>query len=325
LNLKTGKLQPHCRGDLITRLIPIDYDEHATCPLWMSFLERVTGSDVELMGFLQKAIGYSLTGSTREQCLFILYGLGANGKTTFLNILLSLLADYGKQTRTETLLVKRGDQIPNDVARLAGARFVSAVETESGRRLAEGLVKQMTGGDRMTARFLHHEFFEFQPTFKLWLAVNHKPRITGSDHAIWRRIRLIPFTVTIPGAERDPDLTEKLKEALPGVLAWAVAGCLAWQAEGLKAPEAITAATKEYRDESDVIENFIHERCKTGPDCEVSKAGLYEAYAEWCQKSGERPVSKKELGTRLTEKGVSDDRNRKSRFWREIELENDAV
>jgi putative DNA primase/helicase len=247
--------------------------------------------------------------------------LGANGKSTLLKILLSLLADYGKQTGTETLLVKRGDQISNDVARLAGARLVSAVETESGRRLAEGLVKQLTGGDRMTARFLHREFFEFDPTFKLWLAVNHKPRITGSDHAIWRRIRLVPFTVTIPENERDPDLTEKLKAELPGVLAWAVAGCLAWQAEGLRAPEAITAATKEYRDESDVIATFISERCKAGPDCEVSKAGLYEAYAEWCEKSGERPLSKKELGARLMEKGFLDDRTKKSRFWRGIDLD----
>jgi len=321
LNLKTGELQPHNRNDLISRLISIDYSEVAACPRWLSFLERVTLGDDELINFLQKVVGYSLTGLTGEQVLLILYGLGANGKSTFLNVLLSLFADYGRQTGTETLLVKRGDQIPNDVARLAGSRFVSAVETESGRRLAEGLVKQMTGGDRMTARFLHHEFFEFQPTFKLWLAVNHKPRIVGTDHAIWRRIRLIPFTVTIPERERDPDLTEKLKEDLPGVLSWAVAGCLEWQAEGLKAPQAITAATDEYRDESDVIAAFISERCKVGPDCEVSKAGLYEAYAEWCQKSGERPLSKKELGARLMEKGFSDERNRKGRFWRGIELE----
>ncbi len=324
LNLKTGELQPHSRGDLITRLISIDYGFEAACPLWLSFLRRVIGSDYALMRFLQKAAGYSLTGSTREQCLFILYGTGANGKTTFLNILSSLLADYGRQTRTETLLVKRGDQIPNDVARLAGARFVSAVEAESGRRLAEGLVKQMTGGDRMTARFLHREFFEFDPTFKLWLAVNHKPRISGTDHAIWRRIRLVPFNVTIPEKERDPDLTEKLKEELPGVLAWVAAGCRAWQAEGLRAPKSIMAATKEYRDESDVIASFIDERCKVGPDCEVSKAGLYEAYAEWCEKSGERPLTKRELGGRIIEKGFSDERDMKGRFWRGIALENDA-
>jgi putative DNA primase/helicase len=178
----------------------------------------------------------------------------------------------------------------------------------------------MTGGDRITARFLHHEFFEFEPTFKLWLAVNHKPRITGSDYAIWRRIRLIPFTVTIPEKERDPDLTEKLKEELPGILAWVAAGCRAWQAEGLRAPNAIMAATKEYRDESDMIASFIDERCKVGPDCEVSKARLYEAYAEWCEKSGERPLTKRELGGRFLEKGFSDARDMKGRFWRGIDV-----
>ena len=160
------------------------------------------------------------------------------------------------------------------MARLAGARFVSAVETESGRRLAEGLVKQMTGGYWMTARFLHREFFEFDLTFKLWLAVNHKPRITGTDHAIWRSIRLVPFTVTIPESQRDPDLCEKLKKELPGVLAWAVEGCALWRQNGLTPPGAITTATKEYRQESDVIASFIGERCKVGPDCEVSKAEL---------------------------------------------------
>ena len=161
LNLKTGKLQPHCRGDLITRLIPIDYDEHATCPLWMSFLERVTGAKPDLMSFLQKAVGYSLTGHARAVSFHPVWAWGEREKHVSKYRLVTL-GGLRTATRTETLLVKRGDQIPNDVARLAGARFVSAVETESGRRLAEALVKQMTGGDRMTARFLHHEYFEFE-------------------------------------------------------------------------------------------------------------------------------------------------------------------
>jgi len=233
------------------------------------------------------------------------------------------LADYAMPTRTETLLVKRGDQIPNDIARLAGARFVSAVETESGRRLAEGLVKQMTGGDRMTARFLHHEYFDFEPTFKVWLAVNHKPRVVGTDHAIWRRIKLIPFTVTIPESEQDPDLREKLKKELSGILAWAVAGCQLWQDHGLKAPEPIKAATEEYREESDVTAAFINERCNQGPDFKVTKAELYAAYSEWCKNSGEYAVSKKELGLRLIEKGFSESRTGKSRFWLGIGLDND--
>ena len=320
LNLKTGELQPHKREDLITRLVPAVYDPDAQCPTWLKFLDRITGGNPDLISFLQRAVGYCLTGSTREQCFFVLYGTGANGKSTFLIAVLWLLADYAMQTRTETLLVKRGDQIPNDIARLAGARFVSAVETESGRTLAEGLVKQMTGGDRMTARFLHHEYFDFEPTFKLWLAVNHKPRVVGTDHAIWRRIRLIPFTVTIPESEQDPDLREKLKRELPGILAWAVTGCQLWQDHGLKAPDIIKAATQEYQKDSDVIASFIEECCNTRPDNKVGKAELYSAYTEWCKKSGEYAASKKEFGMRLIEKNFSDGRTDKGRFWTGIEI-----
>ena len=261
LDLSTGELKPHSRKNLITKLIPIDYYPDAVCPTWLGFLERITDGNTELIRFLQKAIGYSLTAITREQCFFILYGNGANGKSTFLNMLSALLGDYGRQTRTETLLVKRGDQIPNDIARLAGSRFVCAVETENGRRLAEGLIKQMTGCDRMTARFLHREFFEFEPTFKLWLAVNHKPKVRGSDHAVWRRIRLIPFTVTIPEAERDSDLSAKLRVELPGILAWSVKGCELWQSNGLKPPKTVAAATEDYRKEADVIAAFLDEAC----------------------------------------------------------------
>jgi putative DNA primase/helicase len=321
-NLKTGELQPHSRADLITRLIPIDYDGGTACPLWLRFLDRVTGSDGELMRFLQKAVGYSLTGSTREQCLLILYGNGANGKSTFLNIVLALLADYGKQTGTETLLVKRGDQIPNDVARLAGARFVSAVETESGRRLAEGLVKQLTGGDRMTARFLHHEFFEFDPTFKLWLAVNHKPRIVGTDHAIWRRIRLIPFNVTIPDAERDPDLADKLKTELPGILVWAVQGCQMWQDNGLKPPAAVTKTTAAYREENDPLAEFLDDRCAVEPGAEVGKSELYKAFKGWVEAAGEREISQRDFNQRVAERGFNERRNMKTRFWAGLKLAN---
>jgi putative DNA primase/helicase len=320
LNLKTMELWPHGREDFITKLIDVDYFRDALCPVWEAFVARITGEKDELRRFVQKAVGYSLTASTREQCLFILFGLGANGKTTFITVISSLLADYAKQTRTETLLVKHGDQIPNDVARLAGARFVCAIETESGKRLAESLVKQMTGGDKMAARFLHHEYFEFQPTFKLWLAVNHKPRIRGTDHAIWRRIRILPFDVTIPPDEQDPDLIEKLRGELPGILRWATEGCQLWQDHGLKAPEAVTSATEQYREESDNILTFIDECCERDPDAEVTKGTLYEAYNEWARKSGEYPVTKRDFGGRLLEKGFSEHRIKKGRFWKGIKL-----
>lgn len=320
LNLKTGELLPHRREDLLTKKIPIEFDPAATCPRWLCFLERVTAGNQDLIRFIQKAIGYSLSGSTREQVFFILHGTGANGKSTYIIVVSSLLGDYALQTRTETLMAKRGDAIPNDVARLAGARFVSAIETESRRRLAESLVKQMTGGDRMTARFLHHEFFEFDPSFKLWLAVNHRPRIVGTDHAIWRRIRLIPFDVTIPETERDPDLADKLKAELPGILAWAVEGCALWQREGLKAPEAVTAATAAYREDSDALAAFLDERCTAEADAEVGKADLYKSFKEWAEQTGERELSQREFNNRIAERGFDDGRNRKSRFWKGLKL-----
>lgn len=318
LNLQTGELRQHSRADLITNLIDIEYQPGISCPTWDAFLSRVTDSNSELLSYIQRAVGYSLTGSTREQCLFILYGPGWNGKSTFITSVQSICGDYAKTTRADTLLVKRGDLIPNDIARLAGARFVAASETESGRRLAEGLVKQLTGGDTISARFLHREWFEFLPHFKLWLSTNHKPRIRGTDNAIWRRIQLIPFTVTIPEDKRDKDLTIKLRAELPGILCWAVRGCESWQDIGLKPPDPVNKAVRDYRQESDSIATFIDEVCSL--QGEASKTALYEAYAEWAKKSGEFAVSKREFGTRLLEKGFKDRRNDSGRFWTGIAL-----
>ena len=282
----------------------------------MKFLDRVFAGRADLTRFLRKAIGYCLTGLTSEQCAFLLYGLGANGKSTLLKILSHILGEYWRQMRTETLMLRRGsDAIPNDIAALFGARLATAVETENGRRLAESVIKQMTGGDTMTARFLHREFFDFDPQFKIWLACNHKPRISGTDLAIWRRIRLIPFTVTIPEDERDLDLLNKLRAELPGILAWAVAGCQLWQEHGLNPPEEVVTATNEYREESDSIAQFIEESCVVGAEETVSKNGLYEAYQKWAEQSGERPLTKKGLGSKLLEKGFKEDRTEKSRFW----------
>ena len=295
IDRRIGELRPHARGDLITKIVPIEFDPSAECPEWLKFLDRIFASRADLIRFLRKAIGYCLTGLTTEQCAFLLYGLGANGKSTLLKILSHILGEYWRQMRTETLMLKHGaDAIPNDIAALFGARLATAVETENGRRLAESVIKQMTGDDTMTARFLHREFFDFEPQFKIWLACNHKPRITGTDYAIWRRIRLIPFTVTIPEDERDPDLLNKLRGELPGILAWAVAGCELWQTHALKPPAEVAAATNVYREESDSIAQFIEECCNLGdPEQTVSKNGLYEAYQMWAEQSGEHPLTKK--------------------------------
>jgi putative DNA primase/helicase len=272
------------------------------------------------MWFLQRAVGYSLTADIREQCFFLLYGAGSNGKSTFIKTISALFADYARTTPVETLLVRHGNNIPNDVARLKGARFVSAVETEGGKRLAESLVKQLTGGDKVAARFLHREFFEFEPTFKLWLAVNHKPKIRGTDHAIWRRIRLIPFTVTIPDSEQDKDLPEKLREELPGILRWAVEGCLWWQRDGLGTPEVVKAATAGYQTEMDVVGNFLAECTESENGATVTTKELYDSYMRWCEQAGEKPITKRDLGTHLSERGFESARNWQGRFWQGLSL-----
>ncbi|MFC1839808.1 phage/plasmid primase, P4 family [Thermodesulfobacteriota bacterium] len=303
INLNSGELIPHQRRHLISKLSPVNYDSEAEYPLWDAFLSRIMESHEELILFLQRAIGYSLTGDTSEQCLFIFYGSGANGKSTFLQAVSAMMGDYATQTPTETLLVKQKGAIPNDVARLKGARLVTASEAEADQRLAESLIKQMTGGDKVSARFLRQEWFDFEPTHKIFLATNHKPIIQGTDSAIWRRIRLVPFEVTIPEKERDKKLLEKLKQELPGILAWAVKGCLEWQRRGLGEPNEVKTATQNYREEMDVLAPFLSDRCKEDPTAKITTKDLYDAYLAWCEENGEKPMAKRTMGTKLTEKG----------------------
>lgn len=304
LDLRTAELRPHRREDLVTKLAPVQYDRDANYATWWEFLQRITGGSLELMDFLKKAVGYALTGSTREQCIFFLYGLGANGKSTFLEVLQTLLGDYAKRAAMETFLAKKFQQIPNDLANMRGARLVTGVEAEAGRRLAESLIKELSGGDVISARFLFSEFFEFKPEFKIFLATNHKPIIPGTDHAIWRRIRLIPFTVQIPEPEQDKDLPKKLKEELPGILNWAIEGCLDWQDEGLTPPQAVQEATQGYREEMDVLGEFIAARCIVAPGASALSSELYKVYTAWAEENGEkRPLSQTAFGTTLTERG----------------------
>ena len=304
LDLRTGELRPHNRLDLITKLAQVVYDAKAECPTWWKFLERIFAKNFDLILFLQKAVGYALTGITWEQCLFFLYGLGANGKSTLLEIIQTLLGDYATRTSTETFLAKKGNSIPNDIAALRGARFVAAVEVESGRRLAEVLVKEMTGGDRISARFIRAEWFEFKPEFKIFFAANHKPVIRGTDWAIWRRIHLIPFKVQIPKLEQDKELPANLKKELPGILNWAIEGCLQWQHEGMTPPQAVQEATREYREEMDIVGDFLAECCIVDPGASVAARDIYGAYTTWATDNGEkRPLSQRAFGMSLTERG----------------------
>jgi len=320
LDLRTGRLLRHDPGALITKLAPVEHSTDARCPIWLTFLDRIMRGDVDVIAFLQRALGYALTGDVSEQVMFFLYGTGANGKSTLLNTVHAVLGDYASHTPTETLLLKRGDTIPNDLARLKGARFVTAVEAEGGRRLAEARVKQMTGGDPISARFLHGEWFDYAPEYKLFCAVNHKPSVKGTDHAIWRRIRLIPFTVTIPEHEQDRRLGDTLRGELSGVLRWMLEGCLAWQKQGLGESEAVKTATGAYREEMDMIAAFLGDCCVIDETSSASKSELYQRYEEWCAAGGEQRMTKSELGIRLVERGVEDGKSGSVRLWRGLGL-----
>lgn len=319
IDLRTGIAIPADRGQLITKQIGTSYDPQAQCPLWLSFLETVTGGDKELIDFLQAAIGYTLTGKTTEQCLFFLHGKGQNGKGVFTATVEALLGDYS-QTAPESLFVvnKNGGGIPNDLARLDGCRLSVAAELDESAAFAESRLKSLTGSDTITARFLHKEYFDYAPTHKFWISGNHKPAIKGTDMGIWRRIRLIPFTVTIPEEKKDKQLTEKLRAEMPGILNWAIAGCLRWQTEGLKVPSCVKAATEEYRAAEDVVGQFISEA--TAPDGEVTNADLYAHYLAWCDKNGVRSrLQKSKFNDRIEERGEYEKCRRSSGFvWRGI-------
>jgi putative DNA primase/helicase len=325
VDLKSGELRPHRREDLITKLAPVRLDPDATCPLWEATLNRVLAGDEALKGFVQRFFGYSLTGDTSEQIIAVFHGSGANGKTTICATAQDLLGDYAATTPADTLLVKHGDSIPNDLARLAAVRYVIAVESDDGRRLAEGRVKQLTGQDRVAARFLHREWFEFRPTFKVVLVTNHRPTIRGTDHAMWRRVRLVPFEVTIPDDEQDKHLGEKLRAEAPGILKWFVDGCLAWQREDLGRPDAVQQATARYRAEMDVLGQFFVDRCLADATATVTSKALYEAYTSWCRDTGERPLSRKTLGLRLAERGFRAGKMNGERVWLGLELSSTGM
>lgn len=309
VDLKTGKLLPHNKSAFMTKNTGIYYDPQAACPTWIQFLESVFNENDEIkqdvIDFLQKSIGYALTGDTSEQVLFFFWGTGRNGKSTFINTVKTLFGDYAKQTNSNTFTAKINESgINNDIARLHGSRFVSAVESEDGQRLSEALVKQLTGGEPVTARFLRKEFFEFIPEFKIFFTTNYKPVIKGDDDGIWRRIRLIPFNITIPIEKVDRQLPEKLQAELPGILHWAVEGCLKWQKEGLGEPDAVKEATSAYKEEMDLLSNFINDCCIVHPDARIKLNDLYKTYLDYCDENSEFPLKKVKFSNRLLMRGI---------------------
>jgi putative DNA primase/helicase len=322
-DLKTGELREHRQEDMITKIARVTYDKTADCPVWKKFIMEIMNYNAELIRFIQTAAGWAITGDTSEQSMFILFGTGANGKSTFLNTIMNLLGDYAIATPTETVMKMSGDQITNDIARLRGTRFVTTTEAEQGRRLSEPLIKQITGNDRMTARFLYGEFFSFVPTFKIFMATNHKPVIKGTDYGIWRRIKLIPFTTTIEEERQDKNLEQKLMDEGPGILNWILEGTVRWRTEGLKTPPDITRATDEYRGEMDVIGNFIKERCIQGAGCSIRARELFKAYQDWCDENNEHACSERFLGLRLKELGIEQKRYGDGRYWQNLGIKGE--
>ena len=327
LNVRNGTIdvmsvefKEHHQEDMITKLANVDYDPAADCPLWKNFIREIMDYKTDIINFLQTAAGLSLTGDNSEQVMFILYGSGANGKTTFLNTLMYILGDYAIATPTETFMKKAGDQNTNDIARLRGTRFVTTTEAEQGRRLSEPIIKKITGNDQMTARFLYGEYFNFTPTFKIFMATNHKPVIKGTDYGIWRRIRLIPFTTRIDEDKQDKHLEMKLKNEASGILNWLLEGTARWKREGLKAPASILNATDEYRGEMDVIGNFLKECCVHGKERTIRIRELYKAYGDWCDENNEHPVSERFFSMRLKEIGFTQGRTAEARYWNGLGL-----
>jgi len=319
VDLRSGELRDHCRDDRITKLAGAPYEPDAGSPRWLELLATALEGDEELIAFTQRAVGYSMTGDTREQCLFILHGEGANGKTTFLNGIGDALGDYATAADSSTFLGGRAGGGPRpDVTRLRGARFVRSAEVEADARLAEVFVKQATGGDTLVARSLYRDEFEFRPQLKLWIAANHLPAIRGTDHAIWRRLRRIPFEHTVSRPDRT--LPDKLRDELPGILAWAVQGCLAWQQEGLGIPARVKEATESYREAQDSIGAFLREHCRLDPHVRTGASELRDAYGRWCNEQGLQPIAAGPFKAAVEGYGARWKKVTEGRFYEGIEV-----
>ncbi len=320
VDLRTGQLRPHYREDLITNVSEITYQAGADCALWDEFLMRVTDRNHALYDYLRRFVGYLLVGDTSDQSLHFLYGLGANGKSVFSEVLQRMLGDYAITVSPDLIMLRRHGGIPNDVARLRGVRAALMNETSQGSRFDEAKLKDLTGGDTLTARFLHQEFFDFHPTHRIVIRGNHKPAINGTDEGIWRRLRLVPFTVQIPADEQDRDLLRKLEAELPGILCWAIAGCLEWQRDGLKPPAIITDAVRQYREESDTLGRFIAECCEPAKLGQVKSGVFFKRYQEYAQSAGERWVASKDLPNEMQRRGFDWKRSKEGGLFLGIEF-----
>lgn len=327
VNLRNGELMPHAPDFLMTKMCWSEYDNVSgkRPERWLKFLNEVCNGDEELVRYLQKCVGYSLTGSTREQCAFFLYGVGNNGKSTFLETVSDMIGTYGANAQPDTIMAKRdggGNGINSDIARLKSARFVSTEEPSEGVRLNEGLVKQLTGGGKVTCRFLFGDEFEYEPEFKIWVATNHKPVIRGTDVGIWRRIRLIPFEVNIPKERVDKNLKYKLREEMPQILKWAVDGCILYAKEGLEPPKCVKDATDAYKSEMDLLQAFADACVVIDYSAAVGVPAneLYAAYVDWAKRNNEYVMSSKKFFSEMAKKLPEKKRSAKGIVYGQIRL-----
>lgn len=330
VDLRTGKLFPHDDKMMFSKLVKVDYDENAKCPRWEQFLQEVFLGDKELIDWIQTAVGYSLTADMREQCMFFLYGDGSNGKSVFLDTIKKIIGGYGSNAQSETLMAKKpgqGEQ-GGEIARLKGARFVTTVESNQGVKLNEGLVKQLTGDDVITARFLYGKPFEYKPTYKIWVATNHKPIVRGRDNGIWRRIMLVPFNATFTGSQVDKDLPRKLSLELSGILNWAIKGAIKWSREGMQTPQSVLNTTSEYRKEMDIIAQFLEEcTIKKEPfqNARVKGGDLYKVFDGWSRDLGE--LNKNEISSTLFGREIGKLLDKKiingSKYYADIEIKDE--
>lgn len=325
VDLRNGQMQEHDPNLMLTRITAVE--PTGDCPMWLDFLDRITGGAGDLKDYLQRAAGYMLTGHTREHALFFGYGTGANGKSVFANTIRNLMADFAMAAQMETFMATRGEQHPTGLASLRGSRLVLASETEAGRAWAESRIKWLTGGDPVQARFMRADFFEFTPDFKLLVVGNHKPRLSGVDEAIRRRLHLIPFTVTIPEDERDEALPDKLREEWGGILRWGVEGAQRWYECGLMPPECVRLATEQYLDDQDAVGAWLMECCNTdvSENCTETARDLWQSWRKYAESIGEAPGSDKRLSEELQKRGIVKGRGHGGvRLYKKIRMVREA-
>ena len=324
IDLGTGERGPHRPSDYITKATTVAPDGNCTTPTWDAFLDRVTAGNAELVAFLKRMAGYALTGSTIEHALFFLYGTGANGKTTFINAVTGVAGDYHRAAPIETFTAAPNERHPTDLAGLRGSRLVTSVETEEGRRWAESKIKTLTGGDKIAARFMRQDFFEFVPNFKLLIAGNHKPGLRSVDEAIRRRFHLVPFNVVIPPEQRDKSLGDRLRAEWPGILAWMIDGCIEWQGCGLAPPEAVTNATAAYLEAEDAIAAWIEDAGTHDQNAWEKTATLFAKWKAWADNAGEYAGTRKGFSEKLEARGLIPERKSHARGFRGFKLHADV-